>query len=561
MLTQLHLHNLAVVSEAELTLAAGMTAISGETGAGKSLLVDALLLLTGARAQAQMVRHGAERAQLEGEFDLADAPAAVAWLRENELDDADEPRVCRLRRVIRADGGSRAWINGHAASAVQLRELGERLVEIHGQHEHQALLARTEQRALLDAFGQHAALCEPVRALADRWRGIERRLATQGDPTALAQRLDELDRQLAALDRHDIDPDAITEMLVAHDRQTHAAQLLEGSARVLAQLEGDDGVAIDRALAQIHTDLHRLGAHDDAYAQAAVLVEAANVQLAEASRLIERARDGIDIDPQRLRALEDERVALHELARRHRVPLEGLAEVRAALLRERDGLRDAGDGAQQTLAEREATAAAWRVAADALSASRHASARTLGETVTALMAELGMPGGRLHVALEAVDATTPSPCGSEQVEFLIAANPGQPPQPLRKVASGGELSRIALAIEVAALGMDAVPTMVFDEVDSGIGGAVAEVVGRKLRTLGSQRQVLCVTHLPQVAAQAHRQVRVRKDSDGSTTRSAVQTLDHDARVDEIARMLGGIAIGDEALAHARQMLADAGEAR
>ncbi|MBS0576037.1 MAG: DNA repair protein RecN [Proteobacteria bacterium] len=560
MLKHLRLQDLAVVSEAELTLASGMTAISGETGAGKSLLVDALLLLTGARAQAQMVRHGAARAQIEGEFDLQDATAAAAWLRENELDDPDEPGICRLRRVIRADGGSRAWINGNAATLVQLAQIGQRLVEIHGQHEQQALLVRGEQLALLDAFGGHAALCQSVRDLAGQWRQLDRQLATQGDPEALAQRLEELDRQLARLDRHDLDPVAIAELLAAHQRQTHAAQLLTGSAEALARLAGDDGMAIDRALAQVHGGLQRLGEHDAAFAEAAALVDAAGVQLAEAGRLIERARDAIDLDPQRLRELEDELSALHELGRRHRLPLEGLAAMRTALAAERDRLRDAGDGARHLQAQRQALADAWRAAAADLSAARSTSARDLAQQVSALMAELGMAGGRFDVALIAADATEPSPTGTEQAQFRVAANPGQPPQPLSRVASGGELSRIALAIEVATLGMDLVPTMVFDEVDSGIGGAIAEVVGRKLRALGARRQVLCVTHLAQVAAQAHQHLRVHKDSDGATTRSDVQALDAAARVDEIARMLGGIAIGEEAIAHARQMLADAAAA-
>ncbi|HTA63950.1 MAG TPA: DNA repair protein RecN, partial [Xanthomonadaceae bacterium] len=294
--------------------------------------------------------------------------------------------------------------------------------------------------------------------------------------------------------------------------------------------------------------------HDPAYAQAAELAEAATIQLAEAANLIERARDGIDLDPQRLQELDEELARLHELGRRHKVPLEQLASVRDALAAERELLRDAGAAAELLQAERDALGLQWRCAAQTLAAARVQAARRLDEAVTILMTELGMAGGRLQVELTPIAASEPSPGGTEQAEFLVSANPGQPPRPLRKVASGGELSRISLAIEVAALGMDAVPTMVFDEVDSGIGGAIAEVVGRKLRTLGAQRQVLCVTHLPQVAAQAHHHVRVSKDSDGSTTRSAVFRLDEATRVDEIARMLGGIEITRETRANAKQML-------
>ncbi|MBS0211988.1 MAG: DNA repair protein RecN [Proteobacteria bacterium] len=554
MLRHLQLKNFAVVSEAALALDAGMTAISGETGAGKSLLVDALLLLTGARAEAQVVRHGAQRAEIEGEFGLDDVPVALDWLRANDLDDADDPDVCRLRRVIRADGGSRAWINGRAATLAQLGELGERLAEIHGQHEHQALLSRARQLDMLDAFGRHGTLREQARRHAARWKEAARRIEAHGDPDAVAERQLELDRQLQRFDRIDVEPAAVEALLQAHRRQTHAAQLLDGSARALTILTGEDGSSTDRALAQLRGELLRLAEHDPAYAQAAELADAAAIQLAEAASLIERARDGIDLDPERLRELEDGLSQLHALSRRHKAPLENLAAVRDALAAERDALRDADGVAERLQAERDAAAAAWRQSAAHLTQARTATALRLGDEVSASMAELGMAGGRLVVAIMPTAAADPSPSGSEQVEFLVSANPGQPPRPLRKVASGGELSRIALAIEVAALGMDATPTMVFDEVDTGIGGAVAEVVGRKLRALGEQRQVLCVTHLPQVAAQAHHHVRVSKGSDGTTTRSNVTLLDHAARVDEIARMLGGIEMTPETLAHAARMV-------
>jgi len=554
MIRNLHLKDFAVVSEAELMLGPAMTAISGETGAGKSLLVDALLLLTGARAEAAMVRRGAERAELAVEFALDDALNAAEWLRTNELNDADDPQTCQLRRVIRADGGSRAWINGRPATLAQLGELGELLVEIHGQHEHQALLSRPLQMTLLDTFGGHAGELETVRRLAAQWKELQRRLDAHGDSSEVEARLEWLDRQLKQFGKNSVEHTDIEDILSSHGRQANAAQLLEGSARALARLNGDDGPALERSLAQLHAELLRLAEHDPAYAQAAELTDAAAIQLAEAANLIERARDGIDLDPDRLQALEDELSRLHELSRRHKVPLEQLASVRDALTAEREFLRDAGGDAVRLQAECDAAAMAWRVAAKALSAARSSAARRLGDAVTALMAELGMAGGHLQIELTPTHATEPSPSGTEQVEFLVSANPGQPPRALRKVASGGELSRISLAIEVAALGMDAVPTMVFDEVDSGIGGAVAEVVGRKLRVLGAERQVLCVTHLPQVAAQAHHHVRVSKDSDGTTTRSAVRQLDEISRVDELARMLGGIEITKETRANAKQML-------
>jgi DNA repair protein RecN (Recombination protein N) len=557
MIRNLHLKDFAVVSEAELGFGPGMTAISGETGAGKSLLVDALLLLTGARAEAAMVRHGADRAELAADFALDDATAAVDWLQGNELDDSDDPKTCQLRRVIRADGGSRAWINGRPATLAQLGELGELLVEIHGQHEHQALLSRPQQLGLLDTFGGHTQALDAVQRLAAQWKELTRKLAAHGDTSEVEARLEWLDRQLKQFGKNSVEPPDIEDILSAHKRQSNAAHLLEGSGRALARLGSEDGLGLERSLAQLHAELLRLAEHDPAYTQAAELTDAAAIQLAEAITLIERARDGIDIDPDRLQALEDELSRLHDLSRRHRVPLDQLASVRDTLVAERASLCDASGDAERLQAERDQAALAWRSAAKALADARAEAASKLGDTVTALMAELGMAGGRMLIELTPTAATEPSSSGTEQVEFLVSANPGQPPRALRKVASGGELSRISLAIEVAALGMDAVPTMVFDEVDSGIGGAIAEVVGRKLRVLGAERQVLCVTHLPQVAAQAHHHVRVSKDSDGTTTRSAVRVLDATARVNELARMLGGIEITSATRANAEQMLVDA----
>ncbi len=559
MLRNLQLNNFAVVSEAELACADGMTAISGETGAGKSLLVDALLLLTGVRADATVVRHGAERAELSAEFSLDDATVAENWLRENELDDPGAPRVCQIRRTIRADGGSRAWINGRPATLAQLGELGGMLVEIHGQHEHQALLSRSMQTDLLDAFGRHVAELAVVRETATCWRDAQRRMALIGDPAAVAERLEWLDHQLKQFDKISVDITDIEDLLLSHKRQSHAAQLLDGTARALASIQAEEGPALETSLARLRAELQSMGEHDPRFAQAAELVDSATIQLAEAANLIERARDDIEIDPDRLQELEERIAQLHDLARKHRVPMQELTSVRGHLAAERDLLRESGADAARLQTERDAAADAWREAARKLTAARTRTAAKLGAAVGALMGELGMAGGSLRAELEPTGVNDPSPQGAEQIELLVSANPGQPPRPLRKVASGGELSRIALAIEVAALGMDAVPTMVFDEVDAGIGGAVAEVVGRKLRTLGRERQVLCVTHLPQVAAQAHRHVRVSKANDGATTRSAVVALDADARIQEIARMLGGIRITAETTKHARQMLASARE--
>jgi DNA repair protein RecN (Recombination protein N) len=554
MLTHLTLRDFAVVSAAELALAPRLTVVSGETGAGKSLLVDALLCLTGTRADAGMVRHGAERAELSAEFALDDSPAARAWLADNEL---DEDGGCQLRRVIRADGGSRSWINGRPSTLAQLAELGALLVEIHGQHEHQALLERGHQMELLDAYGRHGAALAEVGKQARRWAQAERELEQLARGGDVAERLAFLQHQHAELERESLDPESIESLLGGHRRQAHAAALSAAYADALARLSGDDGRPLARSLGQMHVELSKHRDAEPRLAEVAELLESARIQAVEAASLIERLADELDTDPAQLQELEARLSRLHELARKHRLPITELAARRDALGAELETLRGAGERSAALAAEREAALSAWREAARSLGQARTAAAYRLTEAVGALLNELGMAGSVFAVELQPQPGATPSPAGSERCEFLVSANPGQPPRPLRKVASGGELARISLAIEVAALGMDAVPTMVFDEVDSGIGGAVAEVVGQKLRALGGERQVLCVTHLPQVAAQGHQHLQVSKSVDGGGTASAVEPLEGAARIEELARMLGGVEITRETRANARQMLSRA----
>ena len=554
MLNQLTLKDFAVVSAAELDFGPGMTVISGETGAGKSLLVDALLWLTGARADAGIVRHGSERAELTAEFDLADAGQAAAWLREAAFDDAG---LCQLRRIIRADGGSRAWINGRPSTLSQLSELGALLVEIHGQQEHQALLERSHQLQLLDAFGQHAALLEMVRMLSLQWSATEQQIDELSRAGDVDDRIGYLEHQLAELGRESLAPADIEELVASHRRQSHASSLMQGCELAVARLSGEDGSSVYRNLRQTLAELSKLVEHEPRLAEIVQALESAGIHIDEAGSGLERIRDDLDTDPLRLQELENRLARLHDLARKHRVVLHELGTRQAALTNELESLRGAGDRLRALTAEREHLAASWREAAANLSDARTRAGAQLGAAVSGLMAELGMAGGVFEVALEANANDRPNPNGAERIEFLVSANPGQPTRALRKVASGGELARISLAIEVAALGLDSVPTMIFDEVDSGIGGAVAEVVGRKLRALGAQRQVMCVTHLPQVAAQGHHHFQVSKAVNGSATHSAVSALDEKARIEELARMLGGVEISRETRANAKQMLARA----
>ncbi|WP_285445455.1 DNA repair protein RecN [Xanthomonas sp. fls2-241-TYG-148] len=554
MLRHLSIKDFAVVRATELEFGPGMTVVSGETGAGKSLMVDALGFLSGLRADSGVVRHGADRAELSAEFQLPAEHPGLTWLADNELDDDAQ---CQLRRIIRADGGSRAWINGRPVTSSQLSDLAARLVEIHGQHEHQALMARNSQLALLDAYARNSAQREQVRQASQRWQALldERdALSAQGD---VSDRIGFLEHQLAELEREDLDPAAIAALDTNHRRQAHATALIGACESVVQQLNGDEGPSALGLLQDSRHDLARVAEHEPRLGEVDALLDSAAIQIEEALALLDRVRDDLDADPTQFEAMERRLGRLHDLARKHRVSPDELAAHRDHLTAEVESLRGADERLQQLDKHIEAAIGVWQGAASALSASRQSAAQALSAATTTLIGELGMGGGQFLIQLQPQETLRPDPNGAERVEFLVAANAGQPPRALRKVASGGELSRISLAIEVAALGLDSVPTMVFDEVDSGIGGAVADIVGQKLRALGEERQVLCVTHLPQVAAKGHAHYRVSKAPVDGMTQSAVELLGPQARQEELARMLGGVEVSKEARAAARKLLQSA----
>ncbi len=554
MLRHLSIKDFAVVRATELEFGPGMTVVSGETGAGKSLMVDALGFLSGLRADSGVVRHGADRAELSAEFQLPAEHPGLTWLADNELDDDAQ---CQLRRIIRADGGSRAWINGRPVTSSQLSDLAARLVEIHGQHEHQALMARNSQLALLDAYARNSAQREQVRQASQRWQALldERdALSAQGD---VSDRIGFLEHQLAELEREDLDPAAIAALDTNHRRQAHATALIGACESVVQQLNGDEGPSALGLLQDSRHDLARVAEHEPRLGEVDALLDSAAIQIEEALALLDRVRDDLDADPTQFEAMERRLGRLHDLARKHRVSPDELAAHRDHLTAEVESLRGADERLQQLDKHIEAAIGVWQGAASVLSASRQSAAQALSAATTTLIGELGMGGGQFLIQLQPQETLRPDPNGAERVEFLVAANAGQPPRALRKVASGGELSRISLAIEVAALGLDSVPTMVFDEVDSGIGGAVADIVGQKLRALGEERQVLCVTHLPQVAAKGHAHYRVSKAPVDGMTQSAVELLGPQARQEELARMLGGVEVSKEARAAARKLLQSA----
>jgi DNA repair protein RecN (Recombination protein N) len=551
MLIHLQLRDLVLVDQAELEFKSGLTALTGETGAGKSIVVDALLLIAGGRAGGDVVRQGAERAEVAASFDALPV-AATAWLESQAIEHNGDLVV---RRVIGADGRSRAYVNGQMVPIQALRELADFLIEIHGQQEHQRLVNRSAQRGLLDEHLADPALLGVVSELYERYRARRRDVeALKSAAENRDSRLDVLRYQLAELKAEVTTVAAIEELFADSKRVAGRSRLAAAARTALTAAYEADGDSAHDLLGRAHGALRNVGDADPQLAPTLELLAQAVINTQEAAEALRRYLDVLDIDPARQEEIERHAAALEALARKHRVRVLDLPE---QLLRIEAELATL-DNAQLSLAALEQELAAlardYRSAAQRLTSARKAAADHLGSQITQLMQGLGMAGGRFAVSIDPSD-TEFSAYGSDDIEFLVSANPGQAPKSLARVASGGELSRISLAVQVAAAAKTSVLCMVFDEVDAGIGGAVAEIVGRQLRDLGERAQVLCVTHLAQVASQAHSQCRVTKLSDGKITRTAVKTLGESERVDEIARMLGGIDITDQARAHAREMLA------
>ena len=548
MLRLLSIRNFVVVEALDLELDGGFSVLTGETGAGKSILLDALALLLGDRFELRQLRPGAERAELAAVFDAQDPPGIAAWLAAHDLGGADGQVL--LRRTLDAQGRSRAWINGRPATLAQLKDIGERLVDLHGQHEHQSLTVAEVQRSLVDAFGGFTAL---ARATADSWRAwnaaVEKRDAAAAAASASAAERETLEARRRELATLDVSAEEWAALTQAQSRLAHAAALIEAAtAGEEALADGDD--ALSSRLAALIAKLDALSVHDPELAAIVELLEPARIGVDEASRALRAYRQKVDIDPTELGRIEERLSAIHDVARKHRARPEALP----ALMAETDArLAALAESANEAmLGERAAEAeAAYLALAAQLSAKRELAAHDLEARVTEVMQKLAMEGGRLEIALEPL--ANPASYGVEQVEFLVATHPKQPLAPLAKVASGGELSRIALSIQVVASEVGAVPTLIFDEVDAGIGGSVAATVGDLLQTLGGRRQVLCVTHLPQVAAFADAHFRVTKKGDAEAVRAEVGTLSGASRIEELARMLAGSAITAKTRAHAKEL--------
>jgi DNA repair protein RecN (Recombination protein N) len=557
MLIRLQIRDFAIIEAIELELRPGLTVLTGETGAGKSILVDALQLLAGGRGGPEMIRHGAERAEIAATFDLTKAPPGLTrWLEEQSIDGGEELIV---RRVLSADGRSRAYLNGQSVPVQLLREAGSILIDIHGQHEFQSLTRAAAQRELLDAYGRLDPLAGQVGIAYRVWREmLERTLELETRARDREAKLELLRYQVSELQALALEEGEVGRLTEERARLLNRGRLAEAAQAALAALyQGEDcnaHASVSRALQSL-----RVGsAIDPKLAPVVALAEEAAVQVREAARELERYGESLDLDTQRQHEVERRLAAIEELARKNRVtPLELPARA-AQLTAELEGLERAEVDLAVLRKDLQAALERYLEQARTLSGRRSAAAATLAKDITSRMQTLGMSGGRLEVDVAQSRTAEPAPHGLDDIELRVSTNPGQPARPLAKIASGGELSRLSLAVQVATRAQET-RCMVFDEVDSGIGGAVAEIVGRELRALGERGQVVCVTHLPQVACQGHHHLRVTKVTDGKTTRTSLTVLADQNRIEELARMLGGVDVTAKAREHAREMLQSAGK--
>ena len=552
MLTYLRIRDFAIIDELELELGAGLTALTGETGAGKSIVVDALALAAGGRASSDVVRHGAERAEVAATFDLAGSAPIRRWLESKVIDCEGE---CILRRVISRDARSRAFINGQPVPLQTLRELGEQLVDIHGQQEFLSLTRPAAQLTLVDSHGKQESLVQQTRDAHERWRALRdehAKLEAAGrDRDARLELLRYQVRELGALA---LKPAELPELFAEQRRHANSGRLVDGARQALDLVYENDSFSAHQAVGRALTALRGITALDPRLADTEKLLEEARIGLRESADSLRRYLDAMEVDPERQDWVERRVATIEELARKHRLPAEELPVHLERLTTELARL-ESHESTLESIRRRLSTARSdYALSAGKLSAARTSAAGALTRDVSRLMQTLGMTGGRFQAAITSDAAGEPGPAGVDAAEFLVSANPGQPLKPLVRVASGGELSRISLAIQVAALGKAITPCVVFDEVDAGVGGAVAEIVGRQLGALGERAQVLCVTHLPQVASQADHHVRVAKLTDGRSTRTVLNELRGAERVEELARMLGGVEVTQKARDHARDML-------
>tara|TARA_B100000586_G_scaffold61972_1_gene42820 strand:- start:697 stop:2397 length:1701 start_codon:yes stop_codon:yes gene_type:complete len=553
-LQSLQVKNFAIIDEVDINFDEAMTALTGETGAGKSILVDALSLVLGERGGNGLVRQGCDRAHFTAEFNLSRHQIARNWLMEKTLDDGDD---CVLRRVISSDGRSRAFINGNTVTLQTLKSLGEILIDIHGQHFHQSLGKKKTQRELLDYFGNLLELQSLTHNAFEAWKNIERKIEKlSGSDTDRETHIDLLTFQINELESLNIQPGELSLLEAENEKLKNSGKLFEGINQVIQDIQDRESDNAQNIIINCCKILESLSSYDKTLTPAKQLLEESIIETSEAIQLLRRYEHSLENEPDRQKMVEDRLNAIKDIARKHKTEADQLFGLKSQIEKKLEDLKSTEEKRKQLIKESDTARDKYFVLAGKLSKNRNTEAKKFSDSVTEVMQNLGMPEGKFRVNINKRDDEDARSYGIDNIEYLISANPGQQPMPLAKIASGGELSRMSLAIQVIASNGSLIPTMIFDEVDSGVGGSIAEMVGRKLYELGLQRQVLCVTHLPQVASQANNHFRINKITDGKSTYIRVAKLDQNKRIEELARMLGGVEITKKTMDHAAEMLAN-----
>ncbi|MEE9338942.1 MAG: DNA repair protein RecN [Methylococcaceae bacterium] len=552
MLLNLNINDLAVVKSLDLDLDKGMSVLTGETGAGKSILLTALGLALGDRADSGYVRPNAKRAEINLDFDLSDAPVAKKWLEENDLDDEEQ---CVIRRIVNQDGGSKAYINNRPTTLQSLKQLSSLLVEIHGQHAHLTLLDPEQQRQLLDTFSNNQKLLDEVNVVYQSWKKsnseLNKLIKASTDQVEREELLRYQLNELQQLDLEDFNYPSLSE---EHNKRANLGQILAEGQQQLDVLYENEQQSVNQMLAHCLISLTDLAQFSPEIGEINEMLSEAQIQIEEASQQLRRYLESQEADPQRLTWLENQIGIIQDISRKHQITPEELPQVALNLEQELDVITHSSERIEELTQDTQKFLSTYQELSKKLSENRSQNGRKLQIKISEMIKELGMPQGDFVVQVENNEDEIPKLNGNDKIDFLVSANLGLPAKPLAKVASGGELSRISLAIQVTTSTDKTTPTMIFDEVDSGIGGGIAEIVGKKLRSLSHNRQVLCVTHLPQVASQAHQHLYVKKTNQTEMTSSTVELLQPKERIEEVARMLGGVDITENTLAHAEEML-------
>ena len=552
MLTHLSIRDFAIVDQLDLDITPGMTVMTGETGAGKSIMLDALGLTLGDRADSHAIRAGEKRADISASFDLKNCPDALNWLQQRELDHGDS---CILRRVVTREGRSRGYINGTPSPLSDLKQIGEQLIDIHSQHEHQSLLKKDTHRRLLDNCANARKQVDAVQTTWQQWNHCREaldKIQTEREQQSAQQQL--IGYQLQEFEALALGEKELEALEAEQHQLANAGSVMHACHQTLNLCRDDESNNAIQVLQQAQRQLEECNTNNPTFNSAREMLASALIQVEEAASELNHFADNFEADPRRQQEVEERLSTLYELARKHRIQPSELYTFHKALQEKLQSFSQNDEKLEQLRSELKQRQARWLNAAKKLSHIRQRTAGKLEKDISRHMRGLGMPNGRFEIQLQTTEAGKPAPHGLEQVEFMVTSNPGQPPAPLQKVASGGELSRISLAIQVIAAQTSRTPTLVFDEVDVGISGGTAEVVGRLLRGIGESGQVLCVTHQPQVASQGHQHLLIKKKQTKNSTRTEIKPLDTDQRIAEVARMLGGQTLTEKTLTHAREML-------